>query len=199
LQQADFDEAMMRRCIQLSATGRPERDLPIACVICEGDKVIAEATNRVRREGDVTRHAELIAISDVQNRLGKRNLSGCTLYTTVEPCPMCSFPLREMRIGRVVYALSSPRMGGVSRWNVLRDPELFNTMPEVFGPIPEIVSGLLAKEAARVWRTWNPLIWAVIRARGCFAAEPSAEAVRKLPSLRGRYEWLRSLILYHEH
>jgi tRNA(adenine34) deaminase len=171
--------------------------LPIACIICEGDTVVAEATNQVRQEGDVTRHAELIAISQAQHRLGRRNLSNCTLYTTVEPCPMCSFPIRETRVGRVVYALSSPKMGGLSRWNVLRDPEISNVMPEVFGPIPEIVSGLHAKEAAKVWWMWNPVIWAVIRARGCFGVRPLSEAVNTMPSGRTRYGWLRSLTLYH--
>jgi tRNA(adenine34) deaminase len=198
MEQADVDAAMMRRCIHLSATARPKGDLPIACIICEGDKVIAEATNRVRQEGDVTRHAELIAISEAQHRLGRRNLADCTLYTTVEPCVMCSFPIRETRLRRVVYALSSPKMGGVSRWNVLRDPEISNAVPEVFGPIPEVISGLHVREAARVWRMWNPIVWAVIRARGCFGPEPPSQEVNRRPAVAPRNGWLRSLFLYHE-
>ena len=55
----------------------------------------------------------------VQKVLGRGNLRNCTLYTIVEPCPMCSFAIREARIGRVVFALKSPLMGGSSRWNVL--------------------------------------------------------------------------------
>ena len=199
MRQADTDSEMMRHCIHLSATAVRGRDLPIACVICDGDTIVAEATNQVRQDGDVTRHAELIAISEAQRRLGRRNLSTCTLYSTVEPCPMCSFPIRETRIGRVIYALNSPKMGGVSKWNVLRDPEISSVMPEVFGPIPEIVAGLQRREAARVWWMWNPLIWAVIRYRGCFGADTKSEAVERIEAARPRQGWLRSLLLYHNN
>ena len=64
---------------------------------------------------------------------------------------MCAFAARETRIGRVVFAIKSPMMGGVSKWNVLRDTELSNAMPEVFGPVPEVVAGLLQEEAERIW------------------------------------------------
>jgi tRNA(adenine34) deaminase len=96
-------------------------------------------------------------------------LRNCTIYSNVEPCPMCSFPIREARISRVVFAIKSPIMGGFSRWNVLRDGELSNVMPEAFAEPPEVVSGLLAREAEAAWNDWNPLIWKIIKYRGCFA------------------------------
>jgi tRNA(adenine34) deaminase len=80
---------------------------------------------------------------------------------------MCSFPAREARIGRVVFALSSPVMGGYSKWDVLKDDDLSNKLPEVFGPPPEIVSGLLSAQAEQVWRQWNPLVWRFMKRRGC--------------------------------
>ena len=80
---------------------------------------------------------------------------------------MCAFPIRETGIARVVYAVSSPMMGGFSKWNVLSDNEISNVMPEVFGDIPEVSAGLLIVEAAAVWRDWNPLVWLAIRFRGC--------------------------------
>jgi tRNA(adenine34) deaminase len=152
MDQSAIDTAMMRRCIRLSATAPLRGDLPIACLICEGDHVIAEATNQVRQDGDVTRHAELVAISNAQKVLKRKSLSSYTLYTTIEPCPMCSFPIRETRISRVVYALSSPMMGGVSKWNILRDTEISNTIPEVFGSVPEVIAGLGNYKAPRVLR-----------------------------------------------
>ena len=82
---------------------------------------------------------------------------------------MCSFPIRETRIGRVVYAISSPMMGGFSKWNVLGDNEISNVMPEVFGDKPEVAAGLHYREAAAVWRKWNPVFWLGIRFRGCLA------------------------------
>jgi tRNA(adenine34) deaminase len=166
--QAARDSAMMRRCIALSAEATRRGEFPFACVICDGDQIVAETINQVARDGDVSRHAELLAVSKAQQVLGGQDLSRCTLYSNVEPCAMCSFPIRETRIGRVVFAIGSPMMGGYSKWNVLRDTELSNAMPEAFGPVPEVIAGLLRREAERVWRTWNPLIWSVIKYRGCF-------------------------------
>ena len=159
----------MRRCVALSAEAVRARELPFSCVICKDGEVVVETTNRVSRDADVTRHAEIIAISEAQRVLGRKDLSDCTLYSNVEPCPMCSFPIRETRIGRVVYAISSPMMGGFSKWNVLGDNEISNVMPEVFGDKPEVAAGLYYREAAAVWRKWNPVFWLGIRFRGCLA------------------------------
>src|SRR5207249_2479888 len=135
-------------------------EFPFAALICANDgSVLAQATNRVVRDRDVTRHAELVAVSDAQKLLGQGGLAGCTIYSTVEPCVMCSFPIRESRIGRVVFAMRSPMMGGFSRRNVLGDRVLCKHMPEVFSAPPEVLAGLLAEEAEQVWREWSPEIW----------------------------------------
>ena len=164
-----IDLKMMRRCVELSTDAVRRRELPFSCVICRDGEVVAEAINRVVQDADVTRHAEIIAISEAQRILGRSDLSDCTIYSNVEPCPMCSFPIRETRIGRVVYAISSPMMGGFSKWNVLGDNEISNVMPEVFGDKPEVAAGLYYREAAAVWRKWNPVFWLGIRFRGCLA------------------------------
>jgi tRNA(adenine34) deaminase len=177
---AEIDARMMRRCVDLSSQAIDQGELPFACVICRDGEVVAEAINRVAQDRDVTRHAELLAISSAQVVLGRKDLSDCTIYSTVEPCPMCSFPIRETRIGRVVFAISSPMMGGLSKWNVLGDAEISNAMPEAFGGIPEVTGGLLYREAAAVWRNWNPLIWIAIRFRGCLGDSPDGGAHRRL-------------------
>lgn len=182
------DERMMRRAIALGAGGG-RRELPFACVVCRGEEIIAEATNAVRRDQDVTRHAEIVAMAQARRVLGRRSLSGCTLYTTVEPCAMCAFAIRESRVGRVVYALRSPMMGGHSKWNILDDPELSRSMPEVFGAPPDVRPDVLARDAERGWFAWNPLIWGIIRMRGCFAVHHGAPP----PPGRGRRRTLRSL------
>src|SRR5882724_6635569 len=164
-----FDLQMMRRCIELSAAAVQQRELPFACVICRGGEIVTETINRVVRDGDVTQHAGILAISEAQRILGRSDLSDCTVYSNVEPCPMCAFPIRETRIGRVVYAISSPMMGGLSKWNVLGDNEISNVMPQVFGGVPQISAGLMYRDAAAVWRGWNPLFWFGIRFRGCLA------------------------------
>lgn len=169
-----IDLRMMERCIALSREAVSEGEYPFACVIAENGRVVVETTNRVARDSDVTRHAELMAVSEAQRKLGRTKLSGCTLYTTVEPCPMCSFPIREARISRVVYAIRSPLMGGSSRWDVLGDSVLSAQMPEAFGKAPELVAGVLRSEAEKVWWRMNPLIWGVIRMRGVFGGRPDA-------------------------
>ena len=119
-----MDAAMMARCIELSKTSKQVGEFPFACVIAKDGKVVVETLNRVARDGDVTRHAEIVAIGMAQKALGTKDLSGCTLYTNVEPCVMCSFPMRETRISRVVYSIGSRLMGGDSKWDILADPEL---------------------------------------------------------------------------
>jgi tRNA(adenine34) deaminase len=167
----ELDRAMMARCIALARASSCRGELPFAAVVCKGEVVIAEAANRVAREGDVTRHAELLAISDAQRRLKSKRLKGCTLYSVVEPCPMCAFPIRETGISRVVFALRSPVMGGLTRWNILEDPLLARTMPVFFSRPPEVVNGLLAHDAEAAWRDWRPVLWALIKMRGCFVVE----------------------------
>jgi tRNA(adenine34) deaminase len=199
MDQSAIDRTMMERCVRLSATAAELGELPFACVICDGDRVVAEATNLVRQEGDVTRHAELVAISKAQKAVGRKNLSRCTLYSTVEPCPMCSFPIRETRMKRVVFAIGSPTMGGVSKWNILRDTEISNVMPEAFGPVPEVVAGLMGREAELVWWKWRPIIWAIIKQRGCFAPALAAETCVSMQAIPPPYGWIRSLLLLHNN
>jgi tRNA(adenine34) deaminase len=177
------DLQMMERCLEVARLGAKKGELPFGALIVSRGRIIAEATNRVSSESDVTRHAELVALSEVQKILKRRRLQDCTLYSIVEPCPMCSFSSREARIGRVVFALSSPVMGGYSKWDVLKDEDLSNKLPEVFGPPPEIVSGLLAAQAEQVWSEWHPLAWRFMKRRGCLgsAAIPERHATAPRP------------------
>jgi len=191
-----IDLKMMRRCVELSTDAVRRRELPFSCVICRDGEVVAEAINRVVQDADVTRHAEILAISEAQRILGRSDLSDCTIYSNVEPCPMCSFPIRETRIGRVVYAISSPMMGGFSKWNVLGDNEISNVMPEVFGDAPEVAAGLQYREAAAVWRKWNPVFWLAIRFRGCLADPAKDDAHLTLQARRRNRRPLRRLVAF---
>jgi tRNA(adenine34) deaminase len=170
------DRRMMARCIELSRTGAAAGERPFGSVVARGAEILGESANCTEREGDVSRHAEIVAIAQARNMLGGAKLADCTLYSNVEPCPMCAFCLREAGIGRVVFALSSPVMGGFSRWNVLRDDGL---------SVPEVVFGLLAEEASEAWREWDPLAWHVIKLRGFMTAPPAAQP-RVVPGHRPR-------------
>jgi tRNA(adenine34) deaminase len=169
-----IDADMMRRCLALSKSSSGQGEYPYAAVICRNGKFVCESINRVAHDNDVMRHAEVIALSEAQKLLGRTSLDDCTLYGVAEPCAYCSYAIRETRIGRVVYGLRSPVMGGHSRWNILADSGLSDTMPEVFADVPEIVAGSMSHEAADIFANWNPLFWRFIKSRGLFVAGPVA-------------------------
>jgi tRNA(adenine34) deaminase len=168
----EVDRVMMRRCINLAKESGKTGEYPYAAVICRDGVVVAESTNRVRHAADVTRHAEVTAISLAQRALGTVSLDDCDIYVNAEPCALCCYAIRETRIRRVVFGLSSPHMGGFSKWNILGDLDISTAMPEVFAPPPEIVSGYMAREAEQGLVDWNPLIARIILQRGLFGAAP---------------------------
>lgn len=134
-------------CIELANQAyETDNDLPFACIIVRDDAIIVRAKNRVR-SGDATKHAEVLALQDAQKILGSSDLSGCTLYSNVEPCPMCSFMIRELKVSKVCFSLSSPVMGGYTKWPILQDVSLADITP--FGHPPKIIKGILSDEAKK--------------------------------------------------
>jgi tRNA(adenine34) deaminase len=162
------DIAMMRRCVALAQSAASSGEYPFAAVIGRRGEFISESLNMVRKEADVTRHAEMLAISSAQKKVRSTSLHECTIYSTIEPCAMCSYAIRESRIGRVIFGLRSPVMGGNSRWNILTDGGLSSTLPEVFAPPPDILPGCLHHEVEKVFLQRNPLIWEFMKARKIF-------------------------------
>lgn len=157
---------MMARCIELSRIAADKGEHPFGTVIALNGEIVAEAINKTVRDSDVTRHAEVLALSKAQQKIGREELRHYTLYTNVEPCAMCSYCIREAWVGRVVYAIASPVMGGLSKWNILRDAGLSERVPQVFGAVPEVVSGFMHPEAQQAWRDWSPLAFQMIKLRG---------------------------------
>jgi tRNA(adenine34) deaminase len=182
-QQHAVDRCMMTHCIALSKESGKAGEYPYAAVMCRDGAIVAESINRVAHDGDVTRHAEVVAISLAQKTLRSVSLDDCEMYVNAEPCAFCCYAIRESRIRRVLFGLCSPHMGGVSRWNVLADNVLSSVMPDVFAPPPEIVAGFMAQEAERALTEWNPLIAEVIKRRGLFGAPPRmiAESAQNRP------------------
>ncbi|MGZ3272079.1 MAG: nucleoside deaminase [Xanthobacteraceae bacterium] len=166
----DPDLEMMQRCIAVAESSAGAGEYPFAAVIARNGTFLCESTNRAKRDHDVNGHAEIVAIAKAQAIRGS-DLADCTIYSIVEPCALCSYAIRETRIGKVVYGLRSPLMGGHSRWNILSDTNLSAVLPEVFLPAPKIVSGFLQKEVEAVFHSWNPLYWHVIKARGVFVGD----------------------------
>ena len=112
-------------------------EVPIGAVIVKDGQILARAHNMREQWMDATAHAEVIAIREACEKLHNWRLSGCTLYVTVEPCPMCAGAIYNSRIDTVIFGCRDNRAGAVeSLFNVLSHP-LLNHQPQVIGGILE--------------------------------------------------------------
>lgn len=119
------DEFMMGEALRQARRAAAAEETPIGAVIAYEGRVIARAYNQVEMLTDATAHAEMLAISQAQEVLSDWRLTGCVLYVTKEPCPMCAGALVLARLDRVVFAASDPKGGGAGgRFNILQDPNL---------------------------------------------------------------------------
>jgi tRNA(adenine34) deaminase len=140
----DYDTGFMQRCITLAQKSLDKGDAPFGSLIAKDEILIAEGLNDAASR--ISEHAEVIALHNAHTQTGSSDLTGFTLYTSCEPCPMCAFMIREYKISRVVFALPSPFMGGFSKWNILQDDEIERFQP-FFGKPPIVVGGFLENES----------------------------------------------------
>ena len=108
------DDDWMRRCFVLAQRAAEEGDAAAGAVIVCGGAAVAEGVEATLLHQDITAHAELLAVQAACRVLRTRDLSGCTLYTTTEPCFLCSYVLRECRVSRVVIGTPVEGIGGVT-------------------------------------------------------------------------------------
>ena len=148
------DKHFMQRCIELSQLSIDNGDAPFGSLITKDNKLIAEGVNAANTK--VSEHAEITALHNAHQIMGTSDLSGYTLYTSCEPCPMCSFMIREYKISRVVFALPSLYMGGYSKWKILQDTDLtkFNLF---FGNLPAVIGSFMKDKAKQV--TEGTIFW----------------------------------------
>ena len=124
----------MKEALREAARAEAEGEVPIgAVIVCRG-RIIGKGHNMTERLNDPTAHAEMIAITAATEAMGGKYLNDCTLYVTVEPCPMCAGALAWSQIGRVVYGASDPKRGF----------SIFS--PSLMHPKTEVISGVLAEE-----------------------------------------------------
>lgn len=139
--QKTIDERFMKQAIDAAFIAEENGDVPIGCIIVHENKVIAKAYNQREQLQDPTAHAEMIALTQAANALESWRLGGCTLYVTLEPCPMCAGALVLSRIDRVVFACTDPKTGSAgSIYNIIQDPRLNHRI--------EITSGILEPDCA---------------------------------------------------
>ena len=143
----ETDRAMMRRALLAAEEAAGRGEVPVGAVVARGEDVLAVAANEREATGDPTAHAELLAIRMAANTLGGWRLTGCTLYATLEPCPMCAGAAHAARLDRLVYAAPDPKAGYAGTLHdVTRDPRLNHTLA--------VQSGLLEREAAELLRSF---------------------------------------------
>lgn len=134
----ELDEKYMLEALKEAQAARDEDEIPIGAIVtCKG-RIIARGHNMTERLHDPTAHAEMIAITAATEAMGGKYLSDCTLYVTVEPCPMCAGALNWAQVGRIVYGALDPKRGF----------SLFS--PSLLHPKTEVAAGILADQCSTI-------------------------------------------------
>jgi tRNA(adenine34) deaminase len=137
----------MRLALDLAAQAASAGEVPVGAVITKDDEVISSAANAMRGSLDPTAHAEMVAIRAAAERLGKARLDGCTLWVSLEPCPMCAAAIGIARIDALRFAAEDPKGGGVVNGPRIYSQPTCHHRPDVLGGIGEA-------EAAEQLRTF---------------------------------------------
>ena len=131
----------MKLAIEQAQIAEENSDVPIGTVIVYKNQIIGKAYNQREQLQDPTAHAEIIALTQAAAFLESWRLHGCTMYVTLEPCPMCAGALVLARIDRLVYGCDDPKTGAVkSLYNIVNDERLNHTI--------NVTSGILAEECS---------------------------------------------------
>jgi len=138
----EADLRYMRQCIELALKARASGDHPVGALVVREDDILGSGVESAPRLLDISAHAEIEALRAACRNVGALDLRGATLYTTVEPCYMCSFALRQLGLARVVIGRPYPAAGGVSS----RHPILCDSGFTCWGPPPAVVTGVLRHE-----------------------------------------------------
>lgn len=137
-----MDTYWMRLALEWAA--RDPDEVPVGALIVKDDTLLAAAHNQRERIGGALQHAEMLAIAQAQKALGEKRLSGCTLYVTLEPCPMCAGALIMARLSRVVFAAFDRQYGCCgSRYALPLDPAFHHRVACEGGLMAEASEALL--------------------------------------------------------
>jgi tRNA(adenine34) deaminase len=135
------DELYMAQALDQAEIARENGDVPIGAVIIYKGQIIGKAYNQREQLNDPTAHAEIIALTQAAEFVGSWRLDGCTIYVTLEPCPMCAGALVLARMDRLVYGCDDPKAGACkSLYNIVQDDRLNHTL--------DVTSGVLADKCS---------------------------------------------------
>ena len=136
------DEHFMHQALLEAELAFADDEVPIGAVVVCNNHIIDRGHNQVERLHDATAHAEMLAITAASDFLGSKYLEGCTLYVTIEPCPMCAGALRWVQLEKVVYGAGESKFG-YTRFG-----------PEMLHPKTEVVHGILENECRQLMRSF---------------------------------------------
>lgn len=134
------DEKYMREALKEAQKAYNEGEVPIGAIIIGGGQILAKSHNLTESLNDPTAHAEMLAITSATNTIGAKYLKDCTLYVTLEPCPMCASALYLSQISRVVYGAKDDKRGYTTISNKLLHPKT-----EIIGGVLDVECGDLIK------------------------------------------------------
>lgn len=138
------DESFMKQAVKQAKKAYGKLETPIGCVIVHEDKIIARGYNKRNMKKNTLAHAEILAINKASKVLGDWRLEDCTMYVTLEPCPMCAGAIVQARIPRVVIGSMNPKAGCAgSVLNLLQQDGLNHQVEITKGVLAEECSGLM--------------------------------------------------------
>jgi tRNA(adenine34) deaminase len=143
----DSDRRWMRQALREAERAFEDGEVPVGAVVVKDGVLVGRGRNAVERLGDPTAHAEMLALSAACETVGSKFLGGCTLYVTLEPCPMCSGALVLARLQKLVFGAFDEKFGASSTLYTIPQDERLNHHVEV-------VSGVEAEASADLLRSF---------------------------------------------
>jgi tRNA(adenine34) deaminase len=142
----NLDEKYMRVCVELANIALSAGDPPVGAILVHGDKIIGRGIESGRSTGDITNHAEILAVRDTVKNGHSMLLDQAILYTTHEPCIMCSYVIRQSKIPRVVFGVAVGEAGGyTSEFPILKTDKIVN-----WSKMPQITSGVCQSDCEKL-------------------------------------------------
>lgn len=132
------DHYFMKQALKEAQMAFDSGEIPVGAVVVAHNNIIARGYNQTEVLNDFTAHAEMIAITSASNYIGSKYLDECTLYVTLEPCPMCAAALNWCKIKKIVFGAFDPQKGAS------------NYQPKLYHPKSEVIGGTLEQECSTI-------------------------------------------------
>src|SRR5699024_5349399 len=140
----------MQASLKLAQTAKEKGNTPVGCTIVQNDQIIAKAMESEDSLPGIMGHAENLALLKAVKKLNTHDLSDCVLYTTVEPCFMCTYLIRQLNVGEVIYGTATPAGGHSSPYPILLAEDI-----KPWKKAPKVISGYMKKACEAMFKKTN--------------------------------------------